>query len=379
MQNFNARINNVKMANFTTPPQNLPTFKNPNLLMSDTEALNKLLTGDTPRPPPIPSEITSSSSQPAPVVPRPEKSQMPVQRPRGPPPADPNPATPAEEIHHNAPAAVIPPAANRDGAATSMPNRLNPPAPATPAREGETVDIYYDSESGDEGAHLGTGHVGISSAPGEGFELGDTAHDARTEPITPATAPTTPAPLTPATTRIANSPSGAGRTIDARLKTRAANFNNDGSLREANQAVVATHPPIVPVTDRITNNVGISNSLISSLYDKLTAAEKSKLSSRASYGFVRSADYPQLQTIFPSAFRRGKQIQTYRLTSGGNVYAYVYGGQSKPIYIGNWRESYRINKPPAYQPANPHSSGTRTRTAPVTTQLGNRGTRANQP
>ena len=80
------------------------------------------------------------------------------------------------------------------------------------------------------------------------------------------------------------------------------------------------------------------------------------------------AQYPELQTIFPGKFRRDKHIQTYRITSAGNVYAYVYGGQSRPIYIGNWRESYVFNHPPAYQPANPH--GTTPRPVPVSTQLG---------
>jgi len=169
---------------------------------------------------------------------------------------------------------------------------------------------------------------------------------------------------------IANSPGGAGNTMAHRMRTASANFNNDGvTLRSANTQVTATHPPIVPVTDRITNNVGISNSLLSSLYDKLPASSKTKLTTRAgSSGFLSAAQYPELQTIFPAKFRRDKQVQTYRITSAGNVYAYVYGGQSRPIYIGNWRESYGFNHPPAYQPANPY--GTTPRPAPVSTQLG---------
>ena len=374
MTNFNARITNVKIANFNTKPQNLPNFQNPFLLLSDTEALNKILDGGVgttnDRVPNPAGDLEMSGNVKTTEKPR---SRMPTQSAerlaRGAALAGLTPtAMPDAPI---APIAPIAPTANRDNPSTSMPDRF--------PRQGELTNLSDDGESGDEGAHGGSGYVPPANPNAPADEMGDEGHGTRTTaPTTPATATTTPA--TPTTTRIANSPNGAGRTIDARMKTRAANFNNDGSLREANQAVVATHPPIVAVTDRITNNVGISNSLISSLYDKLSATEKSKLSTRSSYGFVRSADYPQLQTIFPSAFRRGKQIQTYRLTSGGNVYAYVYGGQSKPIYIGNWRESYRINKPPAYQPANPHSSTTtRTRTAPVQTQLGNTGSRANQP
>jgi len=178
---------------------------------------------------------------------------------------------------------------------------------------------------------------------------------------------------------IPNSPGGAGNTMAHRMRTASANFNNDGvTLHTANTQVTATHPPIVPVTDRITNNVGISNSLLSSLYDKLPASAKTKLTTRAgSSGFLSAAQYPELQTIFPAQFRRNHQVQTYRITSAGNVYAYVYGGQSAPIYIGNWRESYGFNHPPAYQPANPH--GTTARPAPVSTQLGNTGTRTPVP
>jgi hypothetical protein len=183
----------------------------------------------------------------------------------------------------------------------------------------------------------------------------------------------------PNETIIENSPGGAGNTMAHRMRTASANFNNDGvTLHTANTQVTATHPPIVPVTDRITNNVGISNSLLSSLYDKLPASAKTKLTTRAgSSGFLSAAQHPELQTIFPAQFRRNKQIQTYRITSAGNVYAYVYGGQSAPIYIGNWRESYGFNHPPAYQPANPH--GTTARPAPVSTQLGNTGTRTPVP
>ena len=373
---FNARIDKVKIANYNTKPQNLPQFQNPFLLLSDTEALNKILDGGSGRVQnpagDLDNEVMGSNVKTNP----PPQSRMPTQS------AERLATGRARITQPTAP--VIIPTANRDNPSTSMPDRF-----PSASREGLFDNLSDDGESGDEGVHGGMAYPTLSGNTQDGMEyeapadeMGDEGHSRviPTTPNTPATAPLTPAtaPLTPATTTIANSPNGAGRTIEDRMKTREANFNNDGSLREANQPVVATHPPIVPVTDRITNNVGISNSLISSLYDKLTAGEKSKLSTRSSYGFVRSADYPQLQTIFPSAFRRGKQIQTYRLTSGGNVYAYVYGGQSKPIYIGNWRESYRINKPPAYQPTNPHST-TRTRTAPVTTQLGNRGTRFNQP
>ena len=43
MSKFNARVAQVKIANYSTPPQNLPQFQNPFLLLSDTEALNQIL------------------------------------------------------------------------------------------------------------------------------------------------------------------------------------------------------------------------------------------------------------------------------------------------------------------------------------------------
>ena len=44
MSNFNDRIRQVQVKNFTTPPQNLPEFKNPYLLVSKNQAYNKLAT-----------------------------------------------------------------------------------------------------------------------------------------------------------------------------------------------------------------------------------------------------------------------------------------------------------------------------------------------
>jgi hypothetical protein len=43
MSSFNDRINQVRIANYNTKPQNLPTYKNPYLLVSKNEAYNKIL------------------------------------------------------------------------------------------------------------------------------------------------------------------------------------------------------------------------------------------------------------------------------------------------------------------------------------------------
>lgn len=44
MSNFNDRIRQVQLNNFTTPPQNLPEFQNPYLLVSKNKAYNQLAT-----------------------------------------------------------------------------------------------------------------------------------------------------------------------------------------------------------------------------------------------------------------------------------------------------------------------------------------------
>lgn len=44
MSSFNDKIRQVQLNNFTTPPQNLPQFQNPYLLISKNEAYNKLAT-----------------------------------------------------------------------------------------------------------------------------------------------------------------------------------------------------------------------------------------------------------------------------------------------------------------------------------------------
>ena len=44
MSNFNDRIRQVQVKNFTTTPQNLPEFQNPYLLVSKNKAYNKLAT-----------------------------------------------------------------------------------------------------------------------------------------------------------------------------------------------------------------------------------------------------------------------------------------------------------------------------------------------
>ena len=242
------------------------------------------------------------------------------------------------------------------------------PATATqadaPARQGDVTDLTdeADAAAANDAAHAGT-RDNAGAAPADA-EPDPTEGASRLGEGSVSDLPNEETAIIP------NSPGNAGNTMANRMRTASANFNNDGvTLRSANTQVTATHPPIVPVTDRLTNNVGISNSLLSSLYDKLPASSKTKLTTRSgTSGFLSAAQYPELQTIFPAKFRRDKQIQTYRITSAGNIYAYVYGGQSRPIYIGNWRESYAFTHPPAYQPANPY--GTTPRPAPVSTQLG---------
>jgi hypothetical protein len=353
---INAQIRKLEMENFKTKPLNRPVYINPFLLKSDAQILTDIYNKKTT--PPIMADkklknkdgdkkkddetttapdTSSQQSTDADAPSTTPASTSDVTTPHGNVRGGNAAEAPATATQADAPPRQVDDAATEEAAAAandaaSAANRPNAGA-APPADEGA------DTERAG-GARLGEGSV--SDLPNENI--------------------------------IANSPGGAGNTMAHRMRTASANFNNDGvTLRSANTQVTATHPPIVPVTDRITNNVGISNSLLSSLYDKLPASSKTKLTTRAgSSGFLSAAQHPELQTIFPAQFRRNHQVQTYRITSAGNVYAYVYGGQSRPIYIGNWRESYGFNHPPAYQPANPH--GTTARAAPVSTQLGNTGT-----
>ena len=301
MTNFNARINNVRIANFNTKPQNLPQFQNPFLLLSDTEALNKLLDGGVgmtnDRVPNPAGDLQMGGN--IKTTPKP-RSQMPTQsaerlamgafgRREG---DDVNLLTDdVETIHHNDPA-IIAPTANRDNPSTSMPNRFPAPTPTD-----------YD-------------------------ELDDEGHDG-----------TTPASATASATSTANP-------LANRLNTMT------GALSGTNTAVTATHPPIVPAT-RLNNNVGVSNSTITSLYASLTPAQRATLNGTAgSTASLRSNTNPAFQKLLPANIRNNKDIQSYRVDSSGNIYAYAYYATNKPIYIGNWRESREITNP-GTQPDNP--------------------------
>jgi hypothetical protein len=389
---INDQIRKLEQDNFKQKPLNRPVYINPFLLKSDAQILTDIY--NKKKTPPV---ISNDKLNP-------DGTEKNVGGDAVPPPAPDNSSqqsTPADEP--SAPTsdasspATTPGNLRGGGTAPEGGSAADAPLPTDTApvgtRQGVTTPLTDAGAEAAAGASNDTAHAGNrdnagatpARRPGNPNAFDDDP-DATT--ATPATTPAEPDP-TQGTSRlgegdvsdlpneniIANSPGGAGNTMAHRMRTASANFNNDGvTLRSANTQVTATHPPIVPVTDRITNNVGISNSLLSSLYDKLPASSKTKLTTRAgSSGFLSAAQHPELQTIFPAKFRRNHQVQTYRMTSAGNVYAYVYGGQSRPIYIGNWRESYGFNHPPAYQPANPH--GTTARPAPVSTQLGNTGTR----
>jgi len=323
MTNFNARINNVRIANFNTKPQNLPQFQNPFLLLSDTEALNKLLDGGVgmtnDRVPNPAGDLQMGGN--IKTTPKP-RSQMPTQsaerlamgafgRREG---DDVNLLTDdVDDIHHNDPA-IIAPTANRDNPSTSMPNRFPAPTP--------TDYDELDGESGDEGAHGGSGYVPSANPNAPGDEMGDVGHDG----TPPASATANP---------LAN-----------RLNTMT------GALSGTNTAVTATHPPIVPAT-RLNNNVGVSNSTITSLYASLTPAQRATLNGTAgSTASLRSNTNPAFQKLLPANIRNNKDIQSYRVDSSGNIYAYAYYATNKPIYIGNWRESRAITNP-GTQPDNP--------------------------
>jgi len=307
MTNFNARINNVRIANFNTKPQNLPQFQNPFLLLSDTEALNKILDGGVgttnDRVPNPAGDLQMGGN--IKTTPKP-RSQMPTQsaerlamgafgRREG---DDVNLLTDdVDDIHHNDPA-IIAPTANRDNPSTSMPNRFPAPTPTD-----------YD-------------------------ELDDEGHDG-----------TTPASATASATST-SSATATANPLANRLNTMT------GALSGTNTAVTATHPPIVPAT-RLNNNVGVSNSTITSLYASLTPAQRATLNGTAgSTASLRSNTNPAFQKLLPANIRNNKDIQSYRVDSSGNIYAYAYYATNKPIYIGNWRESREITNP-GTQPDNP--------------------------
>ena len=364
---INDEIRKLERDNFTQKPLNRPVYINPFMLKSDSQILTDIYNKKTT--PPIisndklnPDGTTGSSAGSSAG-----SSTGGTGGTTGGTGGTASGSTRQQRTADALAAARAAATASSGGTAPEGGSAADPPLPAidadAPPRQGVTTPLTDAGAEAAAGASNDTAHAGVrdnaGSAPAEpdptqgASRLGEgSVSDLPNDNIIP------------------NSPGGAGNTMAHRMRTASANFNNDGvTIHTANTQVTATHPPIVPVTDRITNNVGISNSLLSSLYDKLPASAKTKLTTRAgTSGFLSAAQYPELQTIFPAKFRRNKQIQTYRITSAGNVYAYVYGGQSAPIYIGNWRESYGFNHPPAYQPANPH--GTTARPAPVSTQLG---------
>ena len=176
MTNFNARINNVRIANFNTKPQNLPQFQNPFLLLSDTEALNKILDGGVgttnDRVPNPAGDLEMGGNVKTTPQPR---SQMPTQSAErlamgasGRREGDEKLLTDdVETIHHNTPA-IIAPTANRDNPSTSMPDRFPAPTP---------IDYdELDGESGDEGAHGGSGYAPPTNPNAPADEMGDEGH-----------------------------------------------------------------------------------------------------------------------------------------------------------------------------------------------------------
>ena len=334
MTEFNARINNVRVANFNTKPQNLPQFQNPFLLLSDTEALNKLLDGGVgttnDRVPNPAGDLEMGGNIKTTPQPR---SQMPTQsaerlamgafgRRQG---DEVNLLTDDVDTNQDSTTApVIAPTANRDNPSTSMPDRFPAPTP---------IDYdELDGESGDEGAHGGSGYAPPTNPNAPGDEMGDEGHDG-----------TTPASATSTSTASATS---TANPLANRLNTMT------GALSGTNTAATATHPPIVPAT-RLNNNVGVSNSTITSLYASLTPAQRATLNGTAgSTASLRSNTNPAFQKLLPANIRNNKDIQSYRVDSSGNIYAYAYYATNKPIYIGNWRESRAITNP-GTQPDNP--------------------------
>tara|TARA_B110000037_G_scaffold80793_1_gene96321 strand:+ start:322 stop:1767 length:1446 start_codon:yes stop_codon:yes gene_type:complete len=356
MTNFNARINNVRIANFNTKPQNLPQFQNPFLLLSDTEALNKILDGGVGTTNDRVPGGRSSVPNPAgdlemggniKSTPKP-RSQMPTQsaerlaRGAGLIPTShariTKPSAPVSDIHHNDPA-IIAPTANRDNPSTSMPDRF------PTSREGLFDNLSDDGESGDEGAHGGSGYVPPANPNAPGDEMGDEGHDGTT-PATATRTATSSATRTATSSATSSATSPTANPLANRLNTMT------GALSGTNTAATATHPPIVTAT-RLKNNVGVSNSTITSLYASLTVAQRATLNGTAgSTASLRSNTNPAFQKLLPANIRNNKDIQSYRVDSSGNIYAYAYYATNKPIYIGNWRESREITNP-GTQPDNP--------------------------
>ena len=375
MSNFNARVAQVKLQNYNTPPQNLPQFQNPFLLLSDTEALNQILkdkggspnvpaVNETPYIPPadMPTGLNPTNPRnPSGLVPTDPSNPTglnPVDQPAGlVPTAQPSdPISPPE----SEPSAPISGGAGRSHPSESMPNRF--------------ANLEDEEGDMDDAAHSGNGGP---PPPASETDLTENVDDDEGHGGSATTPPSASNAV------IANSPHGAGDTLTKRLRTRTANYDGHTSASimgrnpDPNTVVTATHPPIVPAT-RLTNHVGVSNSIISSLYDSLTASQKNRITTDAgSSSMLRSSTNPAFQNLLPASVRNNKSIQTYRITSAGNIYAYAYYADKKPIYIGNWRESYAVTNPPFNQPNNPH--GTARRAPPVSTNLGNTGTRFNQP
>ena len=332
MSKFNQAIHAIKVQNYYTPPVNEVQFDNPYLLKSDTQALNDILNHlqtpqvTPPAPPPVPQPQTSLI--PTAVTPAPATDLIPI-------PATPNPQEPTQEPAYTP---------------QDEPGDLEPTPVSGGSNEIPTVTTPHDQAP-----------IPHNQSP-------------------PTTNPQDPdmnldeTPTTPATTIIDNSPRGAGNTIESRLASHTAHYDGHTSASLAgrnpvpNTRVTATHPPIVPAT-RFTNHVGVSNSLISSLYDTLPADQRNKLTSRSgSTALLNASTNPAFQTLLPANFRDNKAIQQYRIRSNGNIYAYAYGSGNHPIYIGNWRESYAVTNPPFNQPTNPYD--TASRPAPVSTVLG---------
>lgn len=162
--NFNARIDKVKISNYNTKPQNLPQFQNPFLLLSDTEALNKILDGgsgisnDRVPNPAGDLEMSGGNVKTNP----PPKSQMPTQSAERLAGLIPTAVTPT------APIAPIAPTANRDNPSTSMPDRF-----PTPSNEGLFDNLSDDGEDAD--IHGGAPLTGLTPFG----EMSDDGHSER--------------------------------------------------------------------------------------------------------------------------------------------------------------------------------------------------------
>jgi len=335
MSRFNQAIHDIKIKNYHTPPVNQAQFDNPYLLKSDTQALNDIL-AHLQTPPPI----QPTQPPPLPIQPTQPQSTLPG-------------LTPTDTL-----SGLIP---------TEMPNP--PLSGLTPTEMPNPQEAESGTGNQDNGPALPTSGSG-NNIPSD-IDWGN-PEDPIPNPQDDMNLDETP--TTPATTIIDNSPRGAGNTLQSRLAAHTAHYDGHTSASLAGRAsnpntrVTATHPPIVPAT-RLTNHVGVSNSVISSLYDALPADQRNKLNSRSgSTTLLNASTNPALHTLLPANFRDDKAIQQYRIRSNGNIYAYAYGTGNHPIYIGNWRESYAVTNPPFNQPTNPYDSASRP--APVSTVLG---------